>query len=153
MSDILPTVRVVNPAAPGEYKIINEADLKPHHVLWSEGAGAPPAAAGNDAPAEPAGQDQKGDPADKPADGAPADPAAAEKAPHDAPPSPPAPPAAPRDPLDHDGDGRKGGSAPLATAGKGPGGRWYVKRAKEIVSGPYPDETAAQAAAEKENAS
>lgn len=124
MSDILPTVRVVNPAAPGEFKIINEADLKPHHVLWSEGAGAPPAA--EKAPAAP-----------------PANPL---------PPSPPAP-AVPRDPLDHDGDGRKGGSLPLATAGKGPGGRWYVKRAKEIVSGPYPDESAAQAAAEKENAS
>ena len=34
-------------------------------------------------------------------------------------------------------------------AGKGPGGRWYVKRGKEIVSGPYPTEDAASAAAMK----
>jgi hypothetical protein len=118
MSDTLPTVRVVNPAAPGEYKIINEFDLKPHHVLWSDGAAAPATPPANSSL-----------------------------------PAPSSAPAALRDPLDHDGDGRKGGSAPLATAGKGPGGRWYVKRAKEIVSGPYPDESAATAAAEKENAS
>lgn len=44
------------------------------------------------------------------------------------------------DPLDHDGDGRKGGSLPKLAVGKGPGGRFYVKRGKEIISGPYATE-------------
>lgn len=32
------------------------------------------------------------------------------------------------------------------TAGKGPGGRWYVKRGKEIVTGPFETQEAAEAA-------
>lgn len=135
MSDILPTVRVVNPAAPGEFKIINASDMKPHHVLWSDGAAETPPAA--------LGDDQTHNPSDKADDDAPAALPAS--------PSVPQSPPAPRDPLDHDGDGRKGGSLPHVKAGKGPGGRWYVKQGKEIVSGPYPDEGAALAAAEKEN--
>lgn len=31
-------------------------------------------------------------------------------------------------------------------AGKGPGGRWYVKRGKEIVTGPFETQEAAEAA-------
>lgn len=51
-----------------------------------------------------------------------------------------------RDPLDHDGDGRKGGSLPHLSVGKGPGGRFYVKRGKEIVTGPYASEDEAREA-------
>ena len=36
-------------------------------------------------------------------------------------------------------------SAPLTT-GKGPGGRWYVKRGREIVTGPFKTEAEAEAA-------
>ncbi|MCC0013676.1 MAG: hypothetical protein H6877_10200 [Rhodobiaceae bacterium] len=36
---------------------------------------------------------------------------------------------------------------PVLTAGKGPGGRWYVKRGKEIVTGPFETQEAAAAAA------
>lgn len=50
------------------------------------------------------------------------------------------------DPLDHDGDGRKGGSLPHLSVGKGPGGRFYVKRGKEIVTGPYASEDEAREA-------
>ena len=32
------------------------------------------------------------------------------------------------------------------SVGKGPGGRWYVKRGREIVTGPFPTEAAAKAA-------
>lgn len=35
---------------------------------------------------------------------------------------------------------------PVLTAGKGPGGRWYVKRGKEIVTGPFETQEAAEAA-------
>lgn len=36
------------------------------------------------------------------------------------------------------------------TVGKGPGGRWFVKRGGRVVTGPYPDKAAAEAAAEGE---
>jgi len=54
------------------------------------------------------------------------------------------------DPLDHDGDGRKGGSLPKLAVGKGPGGRFYVKRGKEIISGPYGTEDEANEAKARE---
>lgn len=46
MSVALPTVRVVNPDAPGGYMIINEVDLNGSHTLWAAPA---PAAIGRDA--------------------------------------------------------------------------------------------------------
>lgn len=39
-------------------------------------------------------------------------------------------------------------AAPLTT-GKGPGGRWYVKRGKEIVTGPFKTEAEAAKAARR----
>lgn len=33
----LPTVRVVNPAAPDRFMIINASDLRDDHELWSDG--------------------------------------------------------------------------------------------------------------------
>lgn len=36
------------------------------------------------------------------------------------------------------------------TVGKGPGGRWYVKRGKEIVTGPFASKEDADAAIENE---
>ena len=38
----------------------------------------------------------------------------------------------------------------LPRAAKGPGGRWYVKRGKDVISGPYGSEDEANAAAERE---
>lgn len=35
------------------------------------------------------------------------------------------------------------------TTGKGPGGRWYVKRGKEIVAGPFKTEAEAEKAARR----
>ena len=32
----VPTVRVVSPASPGGFKIINESDLTPEHEIWSK---------------------------------------------------------------------------------------------------------------------
>lgn len=54
--------------------------------------------------------------------------------------------AAIRDPLDHDGDGRKGGGLGGLTVGRGPGGRWCVKRGKERVSDLFDTEAEAEAA-------
>lgn len=38
------------------------------------------------------------------------------------------------------------------TVGKGPGGRWFVKRGKEIITGPFATEDEAKAALEKQPA-
>jgi hypothetical protein len=37
-----PTVKIVNPAAPDGWVVINESDREPHHKLWTGEAPAPP---------------------------------------------------------------------------------------------------------------
>lgn len=51
----------------------------------------------------------------------------------------------PIEPAAEDGDGPD-----ALRAAKGPGGRWFVKRGKETVAGPFATEDEARAAADKE---
>ena len=36
MSSTVPTIKVVNPASPGGFTIINESDRQPHHEIWND---------------------------------------------------------------------------------------------------------------------
>lgn len=167
MSEHVPTVRVVDPNDPDDFIVINRSDLGPRHKLW----GTPPADLvipdADTAAAEKAALAERmvatlmaghlgttvdewsalgiGEQIGHMRD---AERMIAEANAGVSPPSPAASPA--RDPLDHDGDGRKGGSLPGLTVGKGPGGRWFVKRGREIVTGPFASEAEAESAKARE---